>query len=121
MRTLTPIFFIFLSITTLTTNSLALDELRSKAIRGKVVEAYFDIYDVTGDRLCLTILETENGSQFGIVEDLYDCFYALEHLDNGAQEFEIPARYLESIGSFDLVAALSQTYGKVQYLYSIAE
>jgi hypothetical protein len=91
---------------------------RSNVLKGTVESASIQVYDENNDRYCLTTIVTPNGQRFGIVEDLYDCFYTLKVMDNELQEIEVNSKHLNSLDSYDFVKSLYFKYGKGMYLYS---
>jgi hypothetical protein len=50
---------------------------------------------------CVLILKTEN-ARILIVEDIYDCFYTLKHIDDLGANITLPTQYLSQFEEADL-------------------
>ena len=91
-------------------------------ISGKVAGVEIAAVDETGrESLCITYLHSETRSKtYGIVEDLYDCYYARKFSKVIGSTQKIPSGYLFSMYE-GLNDHLLMSKDEVQYLFSEVE
>lgn len=91
-------------------------------INGKIAGVEIAAVDETGrESLCITYLHSETSSKtYGIVEDLYDCYYARKFSKVIGSTQKIPSGYLFSMYE-GLNDYLLTNKANVQYVFSETE
>ncbi len=97
--------------------------LSSYAVEMDVISAEFQVENELNEKtLCLTVVRVPStGELVGIVEDIYDCFYARTAKRNPHQPLEVNPKYLSPIQEQGLLDHLQRNDAQLDYYFSDGE